>query len=281
MEICTSKSSIRKKVAAFRAAGLTVGLVPTMGYLHAGHMALVKAAAEKCDVVVVSIFVNPTQFGENEDLGSYPRDEARDMAMLKAAGVDAVFMPSPEEMYHPQAQTEVVAKHLSRILIGKIRPVHFTGVATVVTKLLNIVGPDQAFFGEKDFQQLCVIKTMVRDLDMSFVINGVPTVRESDGLAMSSRNVKLNSPERKAAVVLSQSLDIADEMAQNLVKISSLKKAITAHISAEKLAELKTVDIRDAETLKKVRGLMTSRVVVLLAVRFGNVLLIDQREISP
>lgn len=281
MQICETKAATREIVASYRQNSEIVGLVPTMGFLHDGHMALVAAAKSKCDRVVVSIFVNPTQFGDSADLDTYPRDEKRDLAMLKAAGVDAVFMPSADEMYHPDKQTTVDTTQLSRKLMGRLRPGHFKGVATVVTKLLNIVLPDQAFFGEKDFQQLCVIKTMVRDLDMPFVINGVPTVRETDGLAMSSRNVKLTDPDRKASVVLSQSLALAETLAQDGISARSLKSKISTLINVEPRADLQSVDIRDAETLAVIRRKITQPAVVLLAVRFGNVLLIDQRVVSP
>lgn len=277
LEICTTKSAARAAVAGYRTAGASVGLVPTMGYLHDGHLALVGAARSGCDRVVVSIFVNPTQFGANEDLGSYPRDIDRDLKLLKAAGVDAVFMPSPAEMYHPQDQTIVETTRLSRVLIGRLRPGHFRGVATVVCKLLNIVGPDRAYFGEKDYQQLLVIKTMVRDLDMPFDIHGVPTVRETDGLAMSSRNVKLTPEDRRAAVVLSKALNHVENSVQLGMTASSLRRSMRDILNSEPRADVRSVDVRDAATLAPVRGRIVAPVVVLLAVRFATVLLIDQR----
>ncbi len=281
MKVCKSKAHLRAALAAFRKSGDTIGLVPTMGYLHDGHMSLVRAATADCDRVVVSIFVNPTQFGPKEDLASYPSDTERDLEMLHAAGVDLVFMPSPEEMYYPDKQTIVETTELSGMLIGKLRPGHFRGVATVVTKLLNITQPDRAFFGKKDYQQLRVIKTMVRDLDMPVRIIGVPTVREADGLAMSSRNVRLTPEDRRAAPVLSQALSLADSLVAEGITAKQLEREVRDRIDAEPRANVQSVDVRDAETLATVSGQITAPVVVLLAVRFGDVLLIDQRVVSP
>ena len=281
MKVCKTKAETRATLAAFRKAGDSIGLVPTMGYLHDGHMALVRAATADCDRVVVSIFVNPTQFGPKEDLASYPRDTNRDLEMLHSAGVDLVFMPSPEEMYHPEKQTIVETTELSKMLIGKLRPGHFRGVATVVAKLLNITQPDRAFFGKKDYQQLRVIKTMVRDLDMQARIIGVPTVREPDGLAMSSRNVRLTPADRKAAPILNQSLLMADKLVAEGITAKQLEQEIRDRIDAEPRANVQSVDVRDAETLAKIKGRITQPIVVLLAVRFGDVLLIDQRVVSP
>lgn len=281
MQVITTKSALREVVRGWRAAGETIALVPTMGYLHAGHMALVARAKAEGGRVVTSIFVNPTQFGPNEDLSTYPRDPERDLAMLSAADVDAVFMPDVTEVYDPQAQTIVETTELARILIGKLRPGHFRGVATVVTKLFNIVQPDVACFGEKDFQQLAVIRTMVRDLDMSVRIIGVPTQREDDGLAMSSRNVRLTPEDRTAAVVLSRALFAAEEMAKTGITASRLRAWVAATIAAEPRADVQSVDIRDATTLAAVSGPLAGPAVILLAARFGKVLLIDQRVVTP
>lgn len=281
MEICRSKGAMRAEVAKWRAAGQNVGLVPTMGFLHEGHMALVAAAKAKCDRVAVSIFVNPTQFGEAADLEAYPRDEARDLAMLDAAGVDAVFIPEVDEMYAPGAQTIVETEELAGMLMGALRPGHYRGVCTVVSKLLNIATPDIAFFGEKDYQQLLVIRTMARDLDMPYAIKGVPTVREPDGLAMSSRNVRLGLGDRAAAVVLSKSLAMAEARVSEGITAGALEAEIAAFITAEPRARLETVDVRDAETLAPVTQGITAPVVILLAARFGDVLLIDQRVANP
>ncbi|MGB5557549.1 MAG: pantoate--beta-alanine ligase, partial [Paracoccaceae bacterium] len=281
MKVCTTKAETRATLSAFRKAGDSIGLVPTMGFLHDGHMALVRAATAECDRVVVSIFVNPTQFGPKEDLASYPRDTDRDLAMLREAGVDVVFMPGPEEMYHAENQTIVETTELSKMLIGQIRPGHFRGVATVVTKLLNIIQPDRAFFGKKDYQQLRVIKTMVRDLDMPVRIIGVPTVREADGLAMSSRNVKLTAEDRKAAVVLSKSLILADKLVTDGITATELEQEVRDVLDAEPRANVQSVDVRDADTLARIKGRIKKPAVVLLAVRFGDVLLIDQRVVTP
>ncbi|MCA2014237.1 pantoate--beta-alanine ligase [Cereibacter sphaeroides] len=281
MQVFETKATVREAVRNWRNAGETVALVPTMGYLHAGHMTLVERAKSESQRVVTSIFVNPTQFGPTEDLSTYPRDPDRDLAMLREAGVDGVFMPSVDEVYAPGAQTIVETTELSKMLIGKLRPGHFRGVATVVTKLFNIVQPDVACFGEKDYQQLCVIRQMVRDLDVPVRIVGVPTVREADGLAMSSRNIRLTAEDRAAAVVLSQSLFQAEEMAKTGITASRLRAWVAANIQANPRADLQSADIRDAETLASVSGPLTRPAVILLAVRFGKVLLIDQRVVTP
>lgn len=281
MKICPTKVDMRETVRAWRREGAAVGLVPTMGYLHDGHLGLVRLAREKADRVVASIFVNPTQFGPNEDLATYPRDEARDLALLKAEGVDAVFMPGVEEMYGAGGDTFVEVPGLSGILQGALRPGHFRGVATVVTKLFNIVTPDFAVFGEKDYQQLTLIRQMVRDLDMPLEIVGHPTVREADGLAMSSRNVRLSAEHRAQAVVLSRALSRAEELAKSAADIAALEAAIRKELAAAPSADVRSVDILDADTLAGLSGRLDRPAVVLLAVGFGNVLLIDQRVISP
>ena len=282
MQVCPTKVRIRAAVADMRRDGQSIGLVPTMGFLHDGHMTLVRAARAQCDRVVVSIFVNPTQFGPNEDFATYPRDPDRDLAMLQAEGVDAVFTPEPAEMYHPEAQTIVETTGLSGVLMGALRPGHFRGVATVVTKLFNIVQPDRAFFGEKDYQQLQVIRTMVRDLDMPLEIVGVPTVREADGLAMSSRNVRLTPDHRAAAPALNAALDwAAATLPGQPMTAAALAEAVAARIAPAPGAEVQSVDVRDAATLAPIDGPILRPAVILLAVRFGKVLLIDQRVVQP
>lgn len=282
MQICKTKADIRALRATFRTEGGTVGLVTTMGYLHDGHIELVRQARVANERVIVTIFVNPTQFGANEDLSSYPADIERDLALLKAEGVDAVFTPSPDEMYVDGNQTIVETTKLSRVLIGKLRPGHFRGVTTIVTKLFNICQADRAYFGEKDYQQLMVINRMVADLDMPIEIIGVPTVREKDGLAMSSRNVRLSPEDRAAAPVLSQSLfEVAEACLTEPLSAHSLRKLIAARLNAEPLASVQSIDIRDAETLAPIRGVITRPAVALLAVRFGAVLLIDQHVLTP
>ncbi|WP_323035403.1 pantoate--beta-alanine ligase [Pararhodobacter sp.] len=281
MHICRTIADIRTTTAGFRAAGESVALVPTMGYLHAGHMALVERAKSEGQRVVTTIFVNPTQFGANEDLSTYPRDEARDLAMLQAAGVNAVFLPEVAEIYPEGAQTIVETTDLAKILIGKLRPGHFRGVATVVTKLFNIIQPDVACFGEKDYQQLCVIRQFTRDLNIPVRIVGVPTVREADGLAMSSRNVRLTPQDRAAAVILSRALTQAADLAKTGITASRLRAWVAAHIQSEPRADLQSADIRDAQTLRSISGPLKAPAVILLAVKFGAVLLIDQRVVTP
>ena len=284
MEICTTKAAIRAQLRDWRAQGRRVVLVPTMGYLHAGHLALVQCARDDAGAegrVVASIFVNPTQFAPTEDLATYPRDTARDTAMLRAAGVDALFLPEVAEIYTPDAQTVVETTELARILIGKLRPGHFRGVATVVTKLFNIIQPDAACFGEKDYQQLAVIRTMVRDLDIPVEVIGVPTVREPDGLALSSRNVRLAPEDRAAAPVLNAALVQAEALAQDGVTASRIRSHVRATLESEPRADVQSVDIRDADTLATVSGPLAAPAVLLLAVRFGAVLLIDNRVIAP
>ncbi|MBM9594258.1 pantoate--beta-alanine ligase [Rhodobacteraceae bacterium MCCB 386] len=280
MIVCPSKGDIRTAVNHLRGRGRTIGLVPTMGALHEGHMALVARAAELADRVVATIFVNPTQFGPNEDLSTYPRTLERDLQMLREAGVAAVFAPEPGEMYHTEAQTVVETTGLSRVLMGRLRPGHFRGVATVVTKLFNIVQPDIAVFGEKDYQQLAVIRTMVRDLDIPVRIEGVPTQRAPDGLALSSRNARLTEAQRAAAPVLSQAMAEAAELLAEGETAEIARARIARLIAAEPLAQLRSADIRDAASLAPVRGRPARPVVILLAVRFGDVTLIDQRVVQ-
>lgn len=282
MDIHTTKSGIRDRLEADRAGSARIGLVPTMGFLHEGHLSLIRAAHAACDVVVVSIFVNPTQFGPGEDFADYPRDTDRDLALLRAEDVDAVFMPDAAEMYHPAAQTIVETTELAGTLIGALRPGHFRGVATVVTKLLNIVQPHAMFFGRKDYQQVQVIRTMVRDLDIPVEVVAVPTVREADGLAMSSRNVLLTPAHRRAAPVLNATLDWAEAtLPRQPHSAEELAAAVWARLARAEGAEVQSVDIRDAETLAPISGAITAPAVILLAVRFGAVLLIDQRVVAP
>lgn len=281
MLTCPTKDAIRACVSALKRDGKSVALVPTMGFLHDGHLALVRAAAKLADKVVVSIFINPTQFGPNEDLEAYPRDPDRDCALLRDEGVDSVFLPSVEEMYGVAGGTFVDVTELSSILQGALRPDHFRGVATVVTKLFNIVQPDTAVFGEKDYQQLALIRRMVRDLDMPLTIAGHPTVREMDGLAMSSRNVRLDPEHRAAATVLHQALCLAELAVLQKISAEELEALIREKIETESFADIQSVDIRDAKTLGSVTGELIEPAVALLAVRFGTVLLIDQRVILP
>jgi pantoate--beta-alanine ligase len=275
MDICDTKDALRLAMAQLRRTG-SIGLVPTMGYLHDGHMELVRRAKAENDHVVASIFVNPTQFGSAEDLEKYPRDMDRDLAMLRDLGVAAVFTPTPDVMYHPDAETIVETTELAHKLMGALRPGHFRGVATVVTKLFNLFQPDRAYFGEKDYQQLAVIRTMVRDLDIPVDIRGIPTVREPDGLAMSSRNARLSPQSRAAAPILAQSFDLARRLIYQGLEASSVKNAVWEMIASEPLAHVETVDIQDAVTLENCSGPIENDIVILLAVTFDPVLLIDQ-----
>jgi pantoate--beta-alanine ligase len=252
-----------------------VGFVPTMGYLHEGHLVLVRQAKEENSSVIVSIFVNPTQFGPQEDFNKYPRDPKRDLAMLEKEKVDLVFMPSVVEMYPPQFSSWVEVGKISERLEGASRPGHFRGVATVVAKLFNIVQPDRAYFGQKDAQQLIVIKKMVADLNMNLEIVGVPTVREPDGLAMSSRNIYLNPEERKAALVLYQALTLAQKLfSQGEKDAQAIRQKMTGLIQKQPLANIEYISIADAETLDELDR-VSPPALVSLAVKIGRTRLID------
>ncbi len=267
-------------IAAFRAARSTfegtLGLVPTMGYLHDGHLALVRRAKAECDHVAVSIFVNPTQFGPNEDLARYPRDLPRDLELLRNEGVDLVFAPTVEEMYPPGYSTYVEVENVTAPLEGARRPGHFRGVATVVCKLFNIVGADRAYFGQKDAQQTVVIRQMARDLNLPIQIVIVPTVREPDGLAMSSRNVYLSREERAAAPVLYRALSLAkDQYDQGERDAGKLRDSMQRMIETEPLAQIEYVSVADPATLQEIEGSIERGALLSLAVRFGATRLID------
>jgi pantoate--beta-alanine ligase len=241
---------LQAAMLAYRARNLRVGFVPTMGYLHAGHQSLMSAARAESDIVVVSIFVNPKQFGANEDLSRYPRDLEGDLAKCRAATVDVVFAPEPDAFYRRGFQTQVEVLEVSQGLCGASRPSHFRGVSTVVLKLLMLAQPTAAFFGEKDFQQLAVIRTMVRDLSVPVKIVGVPTMREPDGLAMSSRNVYLGADERKAARVLKRALDTMQRAAAAGERSrKALLSAGQEIIASEPMARLDYLELVDATTL--------------------------------
>lgn len=276
MIIAKTIREVRENIAQWRREGLSVGLVPTMGYLHEGHASLVDRARADCDKVVVSDFVNPTQFAPNEDLEAYPRDFEHDCKLLKEHGCDMVFYPSVEEMYAPNAATYVeILDEMPKQLCGKTRPIHFRGVCTVVSKLFNIVQPNKAFFGQKDAQQLAVIRRMVRDLSYGIEIIGCPIVRESDGLAKSSRNTYLNADERKAALVLSKAIFRGEELVKSGVADSGKVLAeMTAIISAEPLARIDYVSAVDGETMFPVDEI-TDGVLVAMAVYIGKTRLID------
>jgi pantoate--beta-alanine ligase len=281
MRMVETISELRAALAPHRRAGRTVGFVPTMGYLHDGHMTLVDRAREGNDVCVTSIFVNPLQFAPTEDLGRYPRDLPRDCAMLEAHGCDIVFAPAVDEMYPRPMGTLVDVTALSHLLEGARRPGHFRGVATVVAKLFGIVHPDRAYFGEKDYQQLQVIRRMVVDLSMPVEIVGVATVREPDGLAFSSRNVFLRPEERAAAPVLYRSLRAAEAaVAAGTVDHLALERLVRHIIEEEPLSAPDLVAVRDAVTLEEYPAdEPPDAIVVLLAVRFGRTRLLDERVI--
>lgn len=266
-------------------AGVTplVGFVPTMGYLHEGHLSLVRRARATNDSVVVSIFVNPTQFGPHEDFQRYPRDLERDLGLLEAAQVDAVFTPEVDEMYPAGASTVVDVEALSGILEGASRPGHFRGVATIVCKLLHLVRPDRAYFGEKDYQQLQVIQRMVDDLRMPVEVVGCPTVREPDGLAMSSRNVYLSPAERQAAVALSQALSRAMQLFKDGVWDGpSLRAEVQNMLDKEPLIRTDYVAVVHPRTLQPVASLAAAGAVICLAVWIGHTRLIDNvRILAP
>lgn len=275
MKIVKTIAEVRAEVKEWKKQGLTVGLVPTMGFLHEGHQSLIERAVKENDRVVVSDFVNPTQFGPNEDLASYPRDLERDAKLCEGAGAAILFNPEPEEMYYANKTTSVHMEGLTTELCGKSRPIHFDGVCSVVSKLFNIVTPDRAYFGQKDAQQLAVIKRMVRDLNFDIEIVGCPIIREADGLAKSSRNTYLSETERKAAVILSQSLQVGKEMiAQGETDAVKVKEAIVKKIETEPLAKIDYVEVVDAENIVPVEKI-DNNTLIAMAVYIGKTRLID------
>lgn len=274
MKIVSTVKEVKDQVREWKKQGLTVGFVPTMGYLHEGHLSLMKAAGEN-DRVVVSIFVNPMQFGPAEDLDSYPRDLERDAALCKEVGVDMIFHPEPEEMYDSHFCSYVDMNVLTEELCGLSRPVHFRGVCTVVNKLFHIVAPNRAYFGQKDAQQLAVIKRMVKDLNMDVEVKGCPIVREEDGLAKSSRNTYLSEEERQAALVLSKSIFLGQRMAQDgETRASVILGAMRELIENEPLAKIDYVKMVDLLTMQQVES-TEGGVLVAIAVYIGKTRLID------
>ncbi|WP_372589159.1 pantoate--beta-alanine ligase [Fervidobacterium pennivorans subsp. shakshaketiis] len=274
MRLVHTVAEMKKIVGDILKSGKSIGFVPTMGYLHKGHLSLVEAARKENDVVVVSIFVNPTQFGPNEDYNRYPRDLERDLRLLEPIGVDYVFNPSVEEMYPAMYSTYVEEVELSKYLCGASRPGHFRGVCTVVTKLFNIVKPTKAYFGQKDAQQFRVLRRMVRDLNMDVEMIEMPIVREEDGLAMSSRNVYLSPEERKEATRLYKSLLKAKELIESGERDVQKIKSEMLKILDHPLLKVDYVEIVDEETLKPVEKI-ERKVIVALAVFVGKARLID------
>ncbi|MDD5886724.1 MAG: pantoate--beta-alanine ligase [Oscillospiraceae bacterium] len=276
MIIAETIADVRKNVKEWKQQGLTVGLVPTMGYLHEGHASLVDKAVSMCDRVVVSDFVNPTQFGPNEDLDTYPRDFKRDCALLEAHGADLVFHPAVSEMYDPDAATYVeILSDMPKQLCGKTRPIHFRGVCTVVSKLFHIVTPDKAFFGQKDAQQLAIIRKMVRDLSFDIEIVGCPIVREPDGLARSSRNTYLSPEERQAALVLFRSIALGKQLVEGgETDAREIERKMTEEIEKEPMAKIDYVSVVNGTTMmpsEKIDG----NNLVAIAVYIGKTRLID------
>lgn len=280
MKIVHTVKEVKEVVNQWKKEGKSIGFVPTMGYLHDGHKSLIDRAVKENDKAVVSIFVNPIQFGPNEDLESYPRDMERDSKLCENAGVELIFAPEPKEMYGDRFYSFVGVNTLTEELCGKSRPVHFQGVCTVVCKLFNIVTPDRAYFGQKDAQQLAIIKRMVADLNMNLTVIGCPIVREADGLAMSSRNTYLNSEERKAALVLKNSLDLAREIIKGgETDGKTLLSRMKEFIEKEPLAKIDYVELVDTLTMQPVKEVSEDSMIAM-AVYIGKTRLIDNMLIS-
>ena len=281
MKIATTIAEVRAQVREWKQQGLTVGLVPTMGYLHEGHASLVKTSVQQCDRTVASVFLNPTQFGPGEDLETYPRDFEHDCALLTECGCDMVCHPEVSEMYPDGFATFVeVQSEMPRQLCGKTRPIHFRGVCTVVSKLFNIVTPDKAFFGQKDAQQLAIIRRMVLDLSMGIEIVGCPIIREADGLAKSSRNTYLSAEERKAALVLSRAVKLGRELVRNGEKnADAIVNAMRALIEQEPLARIDYVSAVDGLTMLPVHEINGGELIAM-AVYIGKTRLIDNFSVE-
>ena len=275
MQIVSTINEVRAQVKEWKREGLIVGFVPTMGYLHEGHASLMKRARLDCDKVVASIFVNPMQFGANEDLDSYPRDLEADAKLCESIGVDLIFHPEVEEMYADGFCSFVDMNGLTKELCGKSRPIHFRGVCTVVSKLFHIVTPDKAFFGQKDAQQLAVIRRMVKDLNMDIEVVGCPIVREEDGLAKSSRNTYLNDEERKAALILSKTIRLGELLAEDgMTDAKVLVAAMKENLEKEPMAKIDYVEAVSMDTIEKVDKI-EGNVLVAMAVYIGKTRLID------
>lgn len=273
MKVIKTISELKDTLKPYRKEGKSIGLVPTMGFLHKGHASLIKKAVEDNDIVVVSDFVNPIQFGPNEDLESYPRDINADSKLCEEIGADFIFNPEPSEMYHDK-KAFVDIEGLSDNLCGAKRPGHFRGVCTVCTKLFNIVGPDKAYFGQKDAQQLSIIKKLVLDLNIPVEIVPVPIVREDDGLAMSSRNTYLSKEERKAALCLSKAIFTGEKMAKDGASLEKVLEKMTEIIKTEKLAKIDYISAVDLETIENVEN-FNQDTLVAIAVYIGKTRLID------
>ncbi|WP_378955283.1 pantoate--beta-alanine ligase [Pelosinus sp. sgz500959] len=275
MKIIETVEEMRHFIKQAKKEGKSIALVPTMGSLHEGHLTLMRQAKQACDIVVVSIFVNPTQFGPNEDFAKYPRDLTGDSQAAASAGVEVIFHPQAKEMYPAGYASFIEIEGITEKLCGLSRPGHFRGVATVVNKLLNIVQPDKAFFGQKDAQQVLVLQRMVADFNMNVSLEVVPIVREADGLAMSSRNAFLSAEERQAGLILSRSLKVAEELvAQGEYHIEKIRSEVIAKIQTEKLAECDYVEIFNYPALQEI-SVLQDKALLALAVRIGKTRLID------
>ena len=277
MILCKTVEELRNEIELAKTAGKSIGLVPTMGALHEGHASLIHAARKENNLVVVSVFVNPTQFGPNEDLDSYPRTLEADCQLAEAQGADIVFAPTPKEMYPSEDMTWVeVAGDITKVLCGRSRPSHFRGVTTVVSKLFNLAQPDRAYFGQKDAQQVQVLTRMVKDLFFNLQLRIMPIIREADGLAKSSRNSYLSAEERQAALILSKSLRFVEELfAAGERNPQKLVEATTGMIKTEPMSEIDYVEIYQMPDLTEVKAEMTGRSLLAVAVRFGKTRLID------
>ena len=278
-QVITGPAEMTRWSAAARMRGRRVAFVPTMGALHAGHVALLEEGRRRGDALALSIFVNPTQFGPQEDLARYPRDLPGDLALARAAGVDVAFVPTPVDMYPPGFQSFIDVRELSQGLCGEARPGHFVGVATVVAKLFNIVRPDVAVFGEKDFQQLAVVRRMARDLDMGVEVVGLPTVRESDGLALSSRNRYLSASERQRAAAINRALSAAEHAVADGERRAAVLLNLARAVLAPAVDRIDYLEIRDSESLTPLE-LVDRPAVMLTAAFVGHTRLIDNRRLQ-
>jgi pantoate--beta-alanine ligase len=276
MNVVHTKSQLRAMIRSLRGGQRRIGFVPTMGYLHQGHVSLIRQARQENDAVVVSVFVNPTQFGPNEDLEAYPRDRERDLALLHAEKCDIGFFPNPEELYPSGFMTYVrVEGPMTQVLCGRSRPTHFQGVATIVTKLFHLVQPDRAYFGQKDAQQVAVIRQMARDLDFDLDIVACPTVREADGLAMSSRNSYLSPAQRRMAPMIYQSLlETRQKIIQGERSATKMTTFLKSHLDLIDSADIDYVSIMDSRTLMPLETL-SGEILIAVAVRIGQTRLID------
>ncbi|MHB8844403.1 MAG: pantoate--beta-alanine ligase [Nitrospirota bacterium] len=275
MNVITTIPEMRSLAESLRREGKRIGFVPTMGFLHEGHLSLMRRARQESDVVVVSIFVNPTQFGPKEDLARYPRDAEGDRAKCESAGVDLLFMPGAEEMYPDKPSVFISVEGISDVLEGAVRPGHFRGVATVVAKLFHIVKPGTAYFGQKDYQQCAVIRQMVKGLDLDVAIEVLPTMREPDGLAMSSRNVYLDADQRRKAAALHRALSAGGELVRAGVREpEKVRQKMRAVLLAETGIEIDYAEAADPDTLQPLNT-MRDRMVLLVAARIGSTRLID------